>query len=184
MKIKYSSIIATGLNHELGLNNKIPWKDSEDMLRFQTLTVGKVCIMGKKTYDALPVKPLKNRINIVFTTNQTLCEQSCEQSRIWNWKREDNIPFYVDSIRDARSISEVLIEDYQMINEVMICGGKQIYDLFFNLTSRIYHAKIKSTMEADTFYNIDELTLNGWQTIVSQRRETHDFRILEKETVA
>ena len=65
----FSLIVAYDSNKGIGLNNDIPWKYPEDLRRFSTITKGNVVIMGRKTYESIPIKyrPLPNRINIVIS---------------------------------------------------------------------------------------------------------------------
>jgi dihydrofolate reductase len=51
----------------VGLNNSLPWKCSADMKFFKELTTGGTVVMGRKTWDSLPKKPLPNRKNLVLT---------------------------------------------------------------------------------------------------------------------
>ena len=62
-------IIACDPKGGIGYENKLPWSKIEgDLPRFKALTTGKVVIMGRNTYESLPVKPLPNRINVVVTS--------------------------------------------------------------------------------------------------------------------
>lgn len=51
----------------IGVDGAIPWHYSADMKRFKRLTVGATVIMGRRTWESLPVRPLKERRNIVIT---------------------------------------------------------------------------------------------------------------------
>ena len=51
----------------IGKDNSIPWHYSADLKRFKRLTLGKTVIMGRRTWESLPVKPLPDRRNIVIT---------------------------------------------------------------------------------------------------------------------
>ncbi|MDG1544703.1 MAG: dihydrofolate reductase [Candidatus Poseidoniia archaeon] len=51
----------------IGKNNTIPWHYPEDLKRFKKITIGKTIIMGRKTWESLPIKPLPMRRNIVIT---------------------------------------------------------------------------------------------------------------------
>lgn len=56
----------------IGINGKLPWdKIVGDMVHFKTLTDNSVVIMGRKTWESLPVKPLKNRVNIILSKNNS-----------------------------------------------------------------------------------------------------------------
>ena len=60
-------LVATSPEGIIGKDNAIPWYYSEDLKRFKRLTVGKNVIMGRKTWESLPIKPLPDRRNIVIT---------------------------------------------------------------------------------------------------------------------
>ncbi len=64
----------------IGLNGTIPWHVSEDMAHFKALTQGSAVIMGRKTWESLPVKfrPLPGRRNIVLTRNPQWHPQGAE----------------------------------------------------------------------------------------------------------
>ena len=53
-----SLVIAIADNGVIGKDGRLPWRIPEDMRRFKALTIGKPCIMGRKTWDSLPRKPL------------------------------------------------------------------------------------------------------------------------------
>ena len=62
-------LVATSPEGVIGKNNTIPWHYSEDLKRFKKLTVGKTVIMGRNTWESLPIKPLPERRNIVITSS-------------------------------------------------------------------------------------------------------------------
>ncbi len=62
-------LVATSPEGIIGKNNTIPWHYSEDLKRFKKLTVGKTVIMGRNTWESLPIKPLPERRNIVITSS-------------------------------------------------------------------------------------------------------------------
>ena len=53
----------------IGRNNDLIYHIKNDMQNFRRITLGKTVIMGSKTFDSLPNKPLKDRLNIVITRN-------------------------------------------------------------------------------------------------------------------
>lgn len=61
-------IVARGAGGAIGKDGQIPWHAPEDLAMFQRETTGGVVIMGRKTWDSLPVHPLPRRINIVVTS--------------------------------------------------------------------------------------------------------------------
>jgi dihydrofolate reductase len=64
-----SIVVAVAKNGVIGRDNTLPWRIPEDLKRFKALTMGKPVIMGRKTWDSLPKKPLPGRSNIVITRN-------------------------------------------------------------------------------------------------------------------
>ena len=63
----------------IGKDNTIPWHYSADLKRFKRLTTGNTIIMGRKTWESLPIKPLPNRRNIVITRS-SIKDIECFQS--------------------------------------------------------------------------------------------------------
>jgi len=60
-------LVAVSPEGIIGKDNSIPWHYSADLKRFKNLTLGKTVIMGRNTWESLPVKPLPDRRNIVIT---------------------------------------------------------------------------------------------------------------------
>ncbi|ANT59796.1 dihydrofolate reductase [Salipiger sp. CCB-MM3] len=67
-------IVARARNGAIGRDNDIPWFKPEDLKMFQRETSGGALIMGRRTWQSLPVKPLKNRLNIVVSRDTSLTE--------------------------------------------------------------------------------------------------------------
>ena len=72
-------LVAVSPEGIIGKNNSIPWHYSADLKRFKRLTIGNTVIMGRKTWESLPIKPLPNRRNIVITRSP-IEEIDCFQS--------------------------------------------------------------------------------------------------------
>ena len=60
-------IAAMSENRVIGKDNALPWSLKEDMSRFRELTRGWPCVMGRKTWESLPKRPLPGRPNIVIS---------------------------------------------------------------------------------------------------------------------
>lgn len=67
-KVPVYLIFAQDMNGVIGQGNKMPWHSPHDFRWFRTHTADRVVIMGKKTWDSLPKKPLPNRFNYVLST--------------------------------------------------------------------------------------------------------------------
>ena len=70
--MKIIAIAAMDKNRVIGLKGKLPWHEPADMARFSKLTKENIVLMGRKTWDSLPLKyqPLPNRKNVVLTRTQ------------------------------------------------------------------------------------------------------------------
>src|ERR1700744_2459944 len=71
-------ILAAVGNGVIGKDGSIPWRISDDLKRFKALTLGKSVVMGRKTWDSLPRKPLPGRRNIVVTRQAAWREGGAE----------------------------------------------------------------------------------------------------------
>ena len=60
-------VVARGANGVIGSDGELPWRLSSDLKRFKAITTGKPIIMGRKTWESLPRRPLPGRLNIVVT---------------------------------------------------------------------------------------------------------------------
>ena len=60
-------IAAVGENGCIGIGNAMPWHLPEDFAFFKQYTLGKPVLMGRKTWESLPRRPLPGRRNIVVS---------------------------------------------------------------------------------------------------------------------
>lgn len=63
-----SLVVARAQRGAIGRGNTIPWHAPEDLAFFQRETTGGAVIMGRRTWESLPFRPLKNRLNIVLSS--------------------------------------------------------------------------------------------------------------------
>ncbi len=151
------AIVAVDSNWGIGCGGKLLQMIPEDMKFFKEKTLGKIVVMGRETFESLPGKsPLKNRINIVLSKNES---------------------FKDDRIIICRSIDEVLLKlkEYES-NEVFIIGGESVYTQFLPYCSMAYVTKINHTYDADKYFpNLDEK--QTWeQILMSDIKEHNDIR--------
>jgi dihydrofolate reductase len=107
-------------NGGIGKNGLLPWHISEDLKNFKKITLNLPIIMGRKTWDSLPSKPLPNRRNIIFSTNI-----------------HDGLEIYQSIQECIKSLEKDHIE------KVFIIGGRSIYELFFNQATYLHITFIK-----------------------------------------
>lgn len=137
-------IVARAKNGAIGRDGDIPWHIPEDLKFFQRETLGGAIIMGRNTWDSLPVKPLSKRLNIVVS-------------------RQSDITEHV-----ASSVTEAVeIAAAQGYNRVYGIGGAQIYRDMLPLAHRLLLSEVDIEIDdADTFF--PTLDLGDWD-LVSER---------------
>src|SRR5690606_3827854 len=69
-----SLVVARARNGAIGKDGAIPWHLPEDLRMFQRETTGGALIMGRRTWESLPVKPLKNRLNCGISRDESLAD--------------------------------------------------------------------------------------------------------------
>jgi dihydrofolate reductase len=148
-----SIIVAVSEDLGIGKDNELLWRIPEDLRRFRRLTTGNVIIMGKKTWESLPKRPLPGRKNIVLTD-------------IPDEEFEGAITAY--SIEDALSRCD-------RDKEIFVIGGGSIYRQFMNLADRLYITHVHRKADADVYF--PEIDPKTWKVI-----EADDFANNEGDT--
>lgn len=125
-------IAAQDLNGAIGRGNTIPWHIPEDFAFFKRETTGGAIVMGRKTWESLPKRPLPNRLNIVI-------------SRASGDDRQGAIFTTFDN-----ALSVARTAGYQ---RVYCIGGGEIYRQMMPLADRILLSTVETRVEgADTFF--------------------------------
>ncbi|MEG2069815.1 MAG: dihydrofolate reductase [Bacteroidales bacterium] len=152
-----SMIAAVGNNGELGYQNQLLCHLPVDLKRFKKITSGCTVLMGDKTWESLPKKPLPNRRNIVITLNREACYLNCEMAY---------------SIEEAMALLDPE-------EEAFIIGGATIYKLFIDRVQMLYITRILSDFQADVFFpTIDSKTweLTEDQFVPKDEHNEYDLR--------
>jgi len=121
---------AQDLNGGIGQNGKLPWHISEDLQNFKKITLDSVIIMGRSTWNSLPLKPLPKRRNIVLSKTKI-----------------ENVEVY-HTINDCIDILKK-----EKIELVYIIGGATIYKQFFEFSDFLHITFIDAIIsDIDTFF--------------------------------
>ena len=132
-------IWAQDKNGGIGKDGKLPWHIPEDLKNFKSLTLNSTIIMGRKTWESLPIQPLPQRNNIVLSKT----------------KKVGSITY--------RTFQECLAEIKQKnLDKVFIIGGRSIYQLFFKYANYLHITNIEFIEENITEFfpiSIDEIQL-------------------------
>ena len=131
-------IVAVDKNWAIGCGNRLLVSIPQDMKFFRETTTGKVVVMGRKTLESFPGgKPLKNRVNIVLSTNEDY------------------------TVKDAIVVHTVeeVVEELKKYNagDVYCIGGESIYRQLLPYCDTAYVTKIDHAYQADSYFpNLDE----------------------------
>jgi len=162
--------VARARNGVIGKDGGLPWRLSSDLKLFRALTMGKPVIMGRKTWDSLPIKPLPGRLNIVLSRDGSFDPERalvCEQ--------------FEESVGIAR---EQAAEDAE--DEVCVIGGAALFELALPRAKRIYLTEVDAEVEGDVYFPaFDEADWTEVKREQHFRGEKDDydftFRVLERK---
>lgn len=150
-----SAIVAVDKNWGIGYNGDLLAHIPEDMKYFKELTSDNWVIMGRKTWDSLPKKPLPNRRHLVITSDPAQYENTNE--------------VLFTPLGQAK-----LIMKQQKGLTFFVIGGGQIYEKLLPLCNRVYVTKIEKSYEnVDTYFpNLDNMA--EWQ--ITSSTDLHEYK--------
>lgn len=151
--VKLSLIVARGRNGVIGVAGELPWRLRGDMMFFKRITMGNPIIMGRKTWESLPKRPLPGRENIVMTRDWTY---DAPGARV-----------YSNFIAAMNAAKAVAARDGR--REAFVIGGEAIYKLAMPLADRIYLTDVESYPEGDAFF--PELPEDEWREHTAEHFE-------------
>ena len=135
--MKIHLIWAQDKNGGIGYKGQLPWHIPEDLQNFKKLTLNSTILMGRKTWESLPIKPLPKRRNIVLTRKKNL------------------------EVESYQSIDECLTKlTNDNTDELFIIGGSTIYNSFIDKAEQLHITLVdEKTKHIDTIFplNIDQL---------------------------
>lgn len=167
--IGLSIVVARAANGVIGRDGDLPWRLKSDLALFKANTLGKPIIMGRKTWDSLPRKPLPGRTNIVLSRDQSFEPGGAIPCETW---------------MEAVQIAKEQASDDEA-EEVCVIGGRALFELALPKAKRLYLTEVAAEVDGDvTFPEFDEA---AWTEV---RREAHPagegddhafvFRVLER----
>jgi len=148
--------IARARNGVIGRDGALPWRLKSDLAIFRAVTMGKPVIMGRKTWDSLPKRPLVGRTNIVLSRDGSF---------------EPNGAVVCEDFSEAVQIAREQAEEDGR-DEVCVIGGASLFELALTRARRLYLTEVEAEVEGDVRLSpIDE---SRWREV---RREAHPARV-------
>jgi len=135
------AIIAMAQNRVIGKNGGLPWPNiKEDFKHFKEFTMGKTLIVGKNTFDTLPL--LKNRECLILT------------------KPVDDIDAYItnqymvnNNAMTGQMITMEDVESYSRFRKgyLIVAGGAKTYVKLLPYITEFYVTHVNGTYDGDVF---------------------------------
>ncbi len=138
-KPTFSHIVAMSENSVIGIDDRLPWNIDYDLKRFKYLSMGKITLFGRKTFESLPKSLIGRKIVIVSKTRK---------------KVQDIDTFF--NIDDAiKNLSKT--KD----REIIIAGGESIYKQTINYVDKIYLTLVHKKIEGShKYFNLNFIEKN------------------------
>ena len=137
--MKIHLIWAQGINGGIGKNGKLPWHISEDLQNFKKLTLDSTILMGRKTWESLPIKPLSKRRNIVLSSKE-VPDAECYTS----------IEECVEKLND------------EGIQKLFVIGGSTVYRNFIHRADELHITYVdEMTQGIDTYFPVTMLKIEN-----------------------
>jgi len=144
----------------IGKNGKLPWNFPQDLSYFKKLTSGHIVVMGRKTWQSLPVKPLSNRVNIVF-------------SRIM---LPEDAPGAI-IVKDIEELQKAVIEIPD--KNIFLIGGAQLYTELIDWCDDMVITHVKKRHDGDTYFLWDWMQ---WEPVADVYQDA-DIRIVHYKRI-
>ena len=128
-------VVAVARNGVIGRDGDLPWRVPSDLKRFKAATLGKPVLMGRKTWDSLPRRPLPGRPNIVVSTSL-----SEAPGAILAADPESGLAAAMDCARQTGA------------DEVCLIGGARLYAALLDRTDRIILTEIDLAPQGDAIF--------------------------------
>jgi dihydrofolate reductase len=166
-------VVARGRNGVIGRDGDLPWRLRSDLQRFKAITMGKPCIMGRKTWESLPLKPLPGRLNIVLTRDEAYgTDQSPKGALVCT------------SLDEAIEIAREQAED-DGVDEICVIGGTALFQATLPRAKRLYITEVDAAPEGDAVFpdfDAGSFTETSSEAHVAGEKDDHDFvfRVLDR----
>ena len=137
------AILAHDAYWGIGKDGDLPWpKNSDDLKWFKECTDGGVVVMGRKTWESLPRKPLPGRVNYVITSDQNITEGYYGR-------------FTSDNIGKAIKAN---IKDRFVDQNIWIIGGAQLVESCLPIIDELWLSDVGGVYDCDTFLPKQKIT--------------------------
>ncbi len=131
-----SLVVAVARNGAIGIKSGLPWRLPGDLAFFKRVTMGKPILMGRKTWESLPRKPLPGRPNLIVTREAGYQAEGAE---------------VFSDLESALARGQDLARA-SGANDIAVIGGADIYRQTLPIATHLYLTEVQAEPEADTFF--------------------------------
>jgi dihydrofolate reductase len=168
---KLTLVVAIAKNGVIGAEGALPWRLSLDLQRFKAATMGKPVLMGRKTWESLPKKPLPGRPNLVLTRDGGFVAAG---ARVFT---------SLDAmLAAARALAQAI-----GAGEMCVIGGAQLYEATLPFADRIVLTEVDLAPDGDARLKLDLAPWRevGREAVARGPKDDADFvvRVLEREKI-
>lgn len=133
-------VVARARNGVIGKDGDLPWKLRSDLQRFKQITLGKPCLMGRSTWESLPLRPLPGRLNLVLSRDLSYEERGKAKGAV-----------VVSSLADAIDIAREAAED-DGGDEICVIGGTALFEAALPRAKRLYITEVEAELEGTRIF--------------------------------
>jgi len=166
---KLCAVVAMDKNRVIGREGDLPWRLPSDLKHFKRLTLGKPCLMGRKTWESLPF-PLPGRPNLVLTRNTDYKAKGAEL---------------------FSEMHAMIGRGYELagamgVDEVMLIGGAQLYATLLPRCDRLYVTRVEAEVQGDALF--PEIDPQIWRCLsdagpIKGSKDDHPFYVAQFDRV-
>lgn len=146
-------IVAVDQHWAIGMGGQLLVNIPKDQKMFREETLGKVIVMGRKTFESLPGgQPLYGRTNLVLSRN---------------------LEYRVKGATVCHSMEETLeqLKPYAQ-EDIFIIGGQSVYEQFLDFCDVVHVTCVDYEYDADTYFP-NLLKDDRWRMDMESEEETY-----------
>ena len=132
----------------LSKNGKLMYSFKKDLEFFKEKTLGQKVVMGRKTYESMDYKPLKQRENIIISSNK-------------NFKLEEEEKYSNVRVLTIEEIEKEIKENTELV--YFIIGGAQLYENFIDSADKLYLTHVKDMSKGDEKVRFPRFNANNFK---------------------
>ena len=162
--MKISFVVAIANNNAMGKDNQLLWHLPNDFKFFKNYTMGKVLLMGRKTFDSIGRRALPGRISAVVSRDAS---------------------FSAANVEVFKTV-EAALEHFKQAEEVCIIGGAEIFKQTLDIVDTLVITRVDANPAADVFF--PDIDWNQWKLVSEEAHPADEkhaykytFQVFEKQ---